>query len=376
MEIYDNTLREGRQNVDINLSLTQKIIIIEKLISVGIKNIEIGFISVSNSEKEDIRLILKRFKNENANLYVFGRLMRDDINKCIEVGAKNVTLFIPSSNQLLQTKIHKNEKEALQIIHDEITYATKCGLNVRFSCEDATNTSIDRLTKFYSTAQKAGAFRMSFPDTMGTADFYKIYDMIYNIKRKINCSISIHCHNDLGLATANAIAALRAGVDEIQGTVLGVGERVGNTDLLEILINIYHHGYSNCSINFKELKDLYLYFAKITNTSIPHNKPIIGRNQFLHESGLHVAAMVNGNKNYEGFSSDIIDANHQVIYGKMSGIANIDYLCNKYNLNLDKENRRKALEQIKLLAEKENKSFNEVEILKYIQNHVFGDKEC
>lgn len=363
MNIYDNTLREGLQNPMIFLDINQKMKILEAQINAGIKNIEIGFVAVDDREKEDIRILLEHKKK--ANLYCLSRLMKSDIEECAQLNCENITIFVPSSDDMIKLKIKKTISEIEKEIVTLVGYASDLGLNVRFSCEDATNTPVKRLIKFYTLAEQCGAKTISVPDTNGISTPFSSFKLISTLRSNISCRISMHCHNDLGLATANALAGVEAGADEVQTTINGIGERMGNTDLSEILIILKKYYNYELEVNSQNLRMLYTVFSEVTGMPIRDDKPIMGENQFTHESGLHVRAILQG-KGYESFPPEWIDGKHKILYGALSGMANIEYFCNKHSIQLSNESKTKLLEKIKYHSRTEKRYICEYEILNMI----------
>lgn len=363
MKIYDNTLREGLQNKLVCLNCRDKIDILKKQIEIGIRNIEIGFVAVSGEERNDIETLLKQ--SQDADLFCLARLKKADINWCYELGCKNVTIFVPSSDELIRLKMNKRISEIERDICNIVQYAIELGLKVRFSCEGATNTPIKRLISFYNLAEKYGAHTISVPDTYGIGRPSSIYSLITKLKRNTGCNISMHCHNDLGLATANALAGAEAGASEIQTTIYGVGERMGNTDLSEIIVIMKKYFDDNCGVDLKKLKELYHLFSQITKIKIRADKPIIGENQFVHESGLHARAVVQGS-GYEAFPPTWIGEEHRIIYGEQSGLANIEYFCKKYSIKLNGNEKKNVLQKVKEISRQNKRSLRDDEMISII----------
>lgn len=346
LQIYDNTLRDGEQAIGVAYSSTEKKEIIKKLTRIGIKNIEAGFIAVSYDEQLAIRDIVTKFPD--VNIFCLARMCKQDIDLAYNNGVRNITIFTCASDELLKYKLKKDESQLLEDIKTCISYCKSKNMFVRFSCEDATRSSVERLKKLYKCAQDYGADFASVPDTSGVATPERIYKLITKLKKEVNIPFSIHCHNDLGLATSNSIAAVLAGVEEVQTTINGIGERAGNTSFEEF-VSIMQLIYGiNLGVNLKGIVGLSEYVSKISNIPIPVNKPIIGKHVFSHESGLHVKIVNQGNTHcYEPFDPREINRTHNISFGKHSGIANINFLCDKYDIKIDDESKRKVLFEIK-----------------------------
>lgn len=370
MNIYDNTLREGSQNADIYMDLDQKIKILDAQILAGIRIIEVGFIAVGEKERDDIKNLILR--GRGSELYCLSRLKKEDIDDCVRVGCKNITMFVPSSDGLLKNKIKKNVNEVKKDISEAVRYAKSYGMKVRFSCEGATETPINRLIDFYRTAIEAGAHTVSVPDTSGVMIPSEMYKLIKKLKSEVAGKISMHCHNDLGVATANAIAGVEAGADEIQTSVLGLGERVGNSDLLEILIILKKYFDSDCGLNLIKIRILYESVATILGIDIDKNKPIIGENQFVHESGLHVRAVAQG-IGYEAFPPQWIGRKHVVVYGAQSGTANVEFFVDKNHISKNKIDISEVVNELKECANRLKRNLTDDEMRQLIKKNETVD---
>lgn len=376
MKIYDNTLREGSQSSLINLSDSQKLSILDAQIEAGIEQIEIGFIAAGVLEEKSIKKLLAR--KTNSKLYVLARLLKEDIDKCIGIGCQNVTIFVPSSDYLIKTKFEKAKQDINQIeenIASVISYAANKGLSVRFSCEDATRTEKERLLRFYSIAVKNGAHTISVPDTFGISNPYSYGKLIKYLTSNLSCTVSSHCHNDLGLALANSLSCFENGGTEIQTTIYGIGDRVGNADLIQTLVSLKKFYDSEPLKSILAIKKLYEKFNLITGFKTPVNFPILSENQFQHESGLHVRALLN-NEPYEAFPSDWIGVKHSVLYGQLSGKANIEYICQNNNICLDQNEIDAVLTNVKSLSSNKRRNLTEEEVIKIIKKEIYyGNKK-
>ena len=369
MKFYDNTLREGCQSALVCMSSSQRLNVLDSQIEAGIQQIEIGFIAAGQNEEKTIKYSLQRKKY--AKLYCLARLLKDDINKCLDLGCENVTIFVPSSDNLLKTKLNKNITEIENDIAYLVHYANQNGLSVRFSCEDATRTPLKRLLKFYSLAIKSGAHTISVPDTFGIATPQSYGKLIKFLSKNLKCNISAHCHNDLGLALANSLSCYENNGNEIQTTIYGLGDRVGNTDLIQVIIALKRFYNEESIKTISKIKTLYDKFSNITGFIPPINFPIISENQFSHESGLHVKALINNNP-YEAFPPKWIDAEHKVLYGELSGKANIEYFCKKNCISLNSLEITEVLKCIKTFSSEKKRYLSEYEvneIIKEIKNH-------
>lgn len=366
LQLYDNTLRDGEQTIGVAYSKEDKLRIAKQLVKTGIRNIEVGFIVVSNDEKDSIKSIIEA--DLEANIFCLSRLDKQDVKEALKLGVKNITLFVPASDNLLRTKYKKSILEIKNNIINCIEYAKKNNMFVRFSCEDATQTPFERLVEFYLLAEQAGADYFSIPDTCGVGIPSSIGNLVKELKKNLKVPLSIHCHNDMNLATANSLAAFESGIDEIQVTVNGLGERVGNTSLDEVVMIMKKYFQLDLGINLLEMVKLAEMVSKISNINIPYNKPIIGKNAFRHESGLHVQAVLHGSKGvYEPFPPEWLGKKHQVAFGKHMGKSNIQYLCEKENIPLSSSHEKWLVNKIKNIAMIKRREISSDEVMKYVE---------
>ncbi len=363
--LYDNTMRDGEQTVGVSFSMKDKVTIATRLVKAGITHFEAGFAVVSDEERRTIRSIVEK----NITQYVFSlaRLTKEDVDEAIEAGVKHVTLFIPSSDPMIQARLNCSEQEIENRISQVVDYAKKLELFVKFSCEDATRTPLERLVKFYTIAREFGADYISLPDTTGIGTPEHITGLVKTLKQEVKLPISFHGHNDLGLAVANSIAAVKAGADEIQITVNGLGERAGNTPMDEFVLAT-KVGYGiDLDIDLIEMVELSRLLTEITGIELASNKPIVGKNSFCHESGIHVQALLKEDLGtYEPFPPEWIGRKHEVAFGKHSGRSNIRFLCRQVGLSLNPEEENEVFERIKSLSQTRGYGIERGEVLEII----------
>src|SRR4051812_14543159 len=306
--IFDTTLRDGEQSPGMSMNLEEKLLVAEALDAMGVDVIEAGFAQASNGDFESVREIAKRIKN--AVVCSLARAKTGDIERAAEAlkpaRQSRIHTFISTSDIHLKYQFRLSKEEVLVIIADTVKLARKYTDNVEWSAMDATRSDKDYLCKAVETAIKAGATTVNIPDTVGYATPDDYGALIAHLKNNVpnidKAIISTHCQNDLGLATANSLAAIRNGARQIECTINGIGERAGNTALEEVVMAI------------KTRKDLYNFDCKIDTTHIIRasrlvqsitgamvqvNKAIVGANAFAHESGIHQDGMLKHAGTYE-----------------------------------------------------------------------------
>lgn len=308
IKILDTTLRDGEQTAGVRLSAIRKLDIARQLERYGVDIIEAGFPASSSGEAAAVAAIAADLKK--ASVCALCRCDRRDIDIAWESLKTAVSpilhLFIATSDIHIQYKLKKSREDVLAIIADTISYAAAKGASVEFSAEDATRSDRDFLLSVVETAIRAGAKTINLPDTVGytmPSEYAELFRyIISNANGADNVVFSAHCHNDLGVAVANSLAAIGAGAMQIEGTVNGIGERAGNAAIEEVVMAIdtrrdiigFTHG-----MNIAETARTSRLVSSLSGLQIPPNKAIVGRNAFLHEAGIHQHGVLCNRSTYE-----------------------------------------------------------------------------
>lgn len=329
IKIFDTTLRDGEQTPGVNLNSEEKSIIAKKLDKMGVDIIEAGFAVASTEDFNAIREISRVVKN--AKVASLARALTGDIDRAWEAikDAKHprIHTFIATSDIHMKYKLKMTEDEVYKQAVRMVTYAKcKCE-DIEFSCEDASRSRRDFLYRVIEGAIEAGATTINIPDTVGYSYPDEFYRLIVDIKENVpnidKADISVHCHNDLGLATANALAAIRAGVDQIECTVNGLGERAGNTALEEIamLIKTREKEFGvRTNIDHIHIAPTSATISQLTGINVQPNKAIVGGNAFAHESGIHQHGVLENTSTYEIITPESVGVKkNKMIFGKHSG---------------------------------------------------------
>lgn len=307
IKIFDTTLRDGEQSPGCSMSTQEKVMVAKKLDELNVDVMEAGFAASSKSDFESIREISKVVNN--ASVASLARLNKRDIDMAWDAikDAKKprIHVFIGTSDTHVYDKLGKTKEEVLEMVKEFVSYAKEKCYDIEFSLEDATRTDKVYACKVIDEAIKAGATTINIPDTVGYTSPDEFRAFISYLKENSNLNkvnISVHCHNDLGLATANSMSAILAGVTQVECTINGIGERAGNTALEEVVANLdtkkeYYNAKTN--INTKMIYETSLLVSSITGSYVQHNKPIVGANAFKHEAGIHQAGVLKNKKTYE-----------------------------------------------------------------------------
>lgn len=345
LEILDTTLREGEQTPYVNFLNDEKIEIARRLDQIGVEMIEAGDPSVSPSVAAAVKRIAAL--NLNAQIVAHSLAIRGNIDKAKECGVDRVGVFYPTSQIHLESKMHKTPAQAIEIICEHVYYARSLGLKVRYTPEDASRTDIEFLIQACNSAIEAGADRISFADTLGIMQPHIVYERIKYLRRRLlPCKIDLHCHDDYGLALANAMAGIRAGADCIHTTINGMGERAGIPDLCATIL-AFHNLEGVQRYNLKPLKETSTYMEKISGFFLAPNKPITGQNAFTHKSGVHTSGVLKDPRTYENFNPALIGRERKIVIDKYTGKSAVLARLEEYTIQVNDAQLEAIVEEIK-----------------------------
>ncbi len=352
IEICDVTLRDGEQTPGVAFTREEKIAIAEKLDSVGVEVIEAGFPVVSEAEEAMVREIAHL--GLDARVCCLARSVAKDVDVALRCDVDFVSIFIATSDLHLKYKYHKTFAETASCALDVLDYAKDHGLTVRFAAEDATRTDINVLKSIFRSAEEHGADYVSIADTVGVLNPSTAFYIVNEIKKSVKTKVCIHCHNDLGMAVANTISGAEAGAFQLHTTVNGIGERCGNASLEELLVSLrVQYGIERYDVS--QLMELSRLVEQYSGLPIPRTKPIVGANAFAHESGIHVAAVLEEPMTYELFAPEMVGAKREIIIGKHTGTKALKGVVQKMGHNLTHEQMCALLDKVKKCSEAKKK---------------------
>lgn len=334
--ISDTTLRDGEQVAGIRYSPEQKIEIAKKLEEVGVEAIDAGFAATSKEE----RFTIKSICNLGLKMRIMSmcRTVKEDVDYALECGVGGVILFIPGSDIHIKAKfqgdIEENRKTLISNSIDMIKYAKHNGLFVEFGVEDSARTEINVLLDIFSRAEEAGADALGTTDTIGCLTPEKTYSFIKKLSDNLHTPIGIHCHNDLGMATANTIAGLLAGGGYCSPTVNGYGERAGNASLEEIIMAMKVLYNQDLPYDISKLSALSEMVQDFSGVKMDIFKPIVGKNAYSHESGIHIHGMLKNPETYEVFDPKLVGRDRKLVMGKHAGKHFIEHILKQYGFNI------------------------------------------
>ena len=351
IRVFDTTLRDGEQTPGVSLTPEKKLRIAESLDRIGVDALEAGFAAASEGEMEAIKLIANA--GLRAEVYSMARGVKKDIDAVLKTGAVGVHLVIPSSDLHLQYKLKKSREEVLKITTDTTQYAKDHGLTVELSAEDATRSDLEFLTRMFKAGVAAGADRLCPCDTVGVLIPERTSELYVELKKRFkNVPLSVHCHDDFGLAVANTIIALKSGADQAHVTMNGLGERAGNASLEEVVVVLKANYKVNLAIKTELLYETSRLVSRITDFPLQPNKAIVGENAFVHESGMHTHGILANPLTYEPFAPELIGRTRRIATGKHSGSTGIKASLNEMGLEPNDEQLKEIFLRVKSIGDK------------------------
>ena len=348
IEICDVTLRDGEQTPGVSFSKEEKIDIARMLDEIGVEIIEAGFPVVSQYEKDTIKEIADL--GLNAKICCLSRAVKSDIDAVIDTGAEVVGIFMGTSDLHLKYKHKKTQDEVIDIAVSALEYAKKHGLITRFAAEDSTRTDLDFLKRYYKAGEEAGADYVSIADTVGIMTPSTMRFLVSEVKKTVKTPVCVHCHDDMGLAVANTLAAVEAGAKQLHTTTNGIGERAGNAALEEVLLSLNIH-YGVDRYRTGGITELSKTVQKCSGICVAKNKAVVGDHAFAHESGIHVAALLENDRTYEVYSPELVGGKREFILGKHSGSKALCYMARQMGFTLSEAETNLVLEEIKRMSE-------------------------
>jgi methanogen homocitrate synthase len=338
------TLRDGEQTPGVSFTCQEKVEIATMLDSIGIEVIEAGFPAVSANEKQCVKTIANL--GLGARICGFSRAREADIQTAIDCDVDMVSIFIPTSELHVRLKFKKPRQEVLEDSLKMIDFARDHGVQVRFAAEDASRTDLPFLKEVYQRAAEHGAVLLSFADTVGCLIPSEMNRIMTDLIASVDRPFCAHCHNDMGCAVANTITAAEAGAFQLHTTVNGIGERAGNASLEELLVALrMKKGIDRYDLT--KLTGLSRMVEKYSGITLPRNKPVTGELAFSHESGIHIAAILEDPSTYEYFSPDLVGGQRHFILGKHTGKKALEHVVASLGCELSEKQICLVLDLVK-----------------------------
>jgi isopropylmalate/homocitrate/citramalate synthase len=346
--LYDTTLRDGEQTVGVALDPDQKLAIARALDSLGIERIEAGFPRVSADDTAAFRAIAA--EGLSAEIWGFARAVPADVDALLEIGVRAAVIESPVSDGKLNAYGISREK-LIERVTTAVSHASASGVTVCFFGVDGTRADLEFLERVYKEAVGAGAKEIAIVDTLGAVTPEAAAFLVRAARQWVGPDVPVHWHghNDFGLATAAAAAAVRAGARWIHGTINGMGERAGNANLGEVALALYALYGVRTDLRLERLREVSARVRELSGYQLEPWKPVVGENLFVRESGA-VASQFHDPPSIEPFSADLVGAERKIVLGKKSGLDSIRIKCAELGLDLDAERQRVLLDAVKRLG--------------------------
>jgi homocitrate synthase NifV len=345
IRIDDTTLRDGEQTAGVVFANHEKVRIAKLLDEVGIHQIEVGIPAMGGDEKETIKHIAAL--GLDASILAWNRAVIADIEESVDCGVDAVAISMSASDIHIEHKLQKSRQWVLDQIKTCVAFAKGKDLYVSVNAEDASRADLEFLVRFAAAAKEEGADRVRFCDTLGILDPFDTFNVISFLKKHGGLEIEMHTHDDFGMATANALAGIKAGATYVNTTVNGLGERAGNAALEEVVMALKYIGKLEMGLHTSRFRELSEYVAAASARTIPAWKSIVGTNVFAHESGIHADGVIKNPLNYEAFAPEDVGLERQIVVGKHSGSHTIYRKFQEFGIELSAEDCDEILRMVR-----------------------------
>ncbi len=353
MLVLDTTLRDGEQTPGVSLTPPEKLEIAKALDDLGVDIIEAGSAITSEGEREGIKCIAS--EGLRAEIASYSRIIQGDINLAMKCDVDSIFLVSPTSDLHIRYKLGMERDELLEKTLESIQYCKDHGLVVDLCCEDGSRTDIDFLEKLLLSASEQGIDRFTVADTVGIMTPEKTGAVFSKLSGVSGIPLGVHCHDDLGLATANTLAAVLNGAEVVNVTVNGLGERAGNAPMEEVVMAL-SLGYGiETRIQKEKLGPVSDLVEKICGIPVPPNKAIVGENAFTHEAGIHVDGILKKPETYEAIKPELVGRRRSFVLGKHVGLKSVEKALGELDIKVNDETIREISNKVKYMGDKGKK---------------------
>ena len=360
--IDDTTLRDGEQTAGVVFSKREKIAIARMLDSIGVGEIECGIPAMGAEEQAGIKSLVDL--GLNARLITWNRALVPEIKASIDCGVQAVDISLSVSDQMIAHKLRKDREAVREQLKTALGFAKQHGLYVSVGGEDASRADLTFLVELMEITRSLGGDRFRFCDTLGIMDPFSMYEKVAYLRMAVpEIDIEVHTHNDLGMATANAIAGIRAGARFVNTTINGLGERAGNAALEEVVMGLKHACGLETGIDTHRFREMSLFVAKASHRPLPVSKPVTGERVFAHESGLHADGVIKDPHNYEGFDPAEVGLVRSIVVGKHSGTSGLIERYRSMGITINRAKAEPLLEQTRAMSCKRKRDLSNCELM-------------
>ncbi|MEJ2519944.1 MAG: homocitrate synthase [Desulfuromonadales bacterium] len=360
--IDDTTLRDGEQTAGVVFSREEKIAIARLLDAIGVGELECGIPTMGREEQASIKALVDL--GLNARLITWNRAVVADIQASIDCGVGAVDISLSVSDIHIRHKLRKDRHWVREQLKIALGFAKQHGLYVSVGGEDASRADLAFLVELMEIARSFGADRFRFCDTLGVLDPFMIYDRIRYLADRVKLDLEVHTHNDLGMATANAIAGIRAGARFVNTTVNGLGERAGNAALEEVVMALKHTCRIDPGIDTTRLVELSQRVGQASCRPVPEWKAVVGDKVFAHESGLHADGVLKYPGNYEGYDPAEVGLQRYLVIGKHSGRHALCERLEQLGIQLTEAEAEAFLDQVRTIAQNRKRALSDLELVR------------
>jgi 2-isopropylmalate synthase len=350
VKIFDTTLRDGEQTPGVAITVDEKIRIAKRLDKLGVDTIEVGFPASSPGEMKSTREILKL--GLESQVCGLARTLQGDLDAAIDCDVDYIHTFVGTSPLHREYKLKMGKEEILDLAVKAVDYIKDHGIIAEFSAEDATRTEFEYLKEVYLAVENAGADYINVPDTVGVMIPASMKYLVSQLKKDVKIPVSVHCHDDFGLAVANSLSAVEAGAEQVHATINGLGERAGNASLEELVMALITSYGIKMNIKTELLVDMSEFVSRITGVKMPPNKAIVGENAFAHEAGIHVHGVLQKAETYEPITPEMVGHTRKIVLGKHTGAKAIKSKLDEYGIEMNDTQFDKIFNQVKSLGDK------------------------
>ena len=360
--IDDTTLRDGEQTAGVVFSKREKISIARMLDSIGVGEIECGIPAMGEEEQSSIRTLVDL--GLKARLITWNRALVPEIKASIACGVQAVDISLSVSDQMIVHKLRKDREAVKEQLKVALGFAKQHDLYVSVGGEDASRADMPFLVELREITRALGGDRFRFCDTLGIMDPFTMFDKVSFLRRAVpEVDIEVHTHNDLGMATANAIAGIRAGARFVNTTINGLGERAGNAALEEVVMGLKHACRIETGIDTHRFREMSLFVAKASQRPLSVSKPVVGERVFAHESGLHADGVIKDPRNYEGFDPAEVGLTRSIIVGKHSGTGGLIERYRSMGITIGRKQANPLLEMTRAMSCRRKRDLTNYELM-------------
>ena len=349
VRLLDTTLRDGEQTPGVSLTQEEKVSIARHLDALGLDVIEAGSAVTSEGERKTMKAVAE--EGLRAEICSYVRARTGDVDLALDCDVDSIHLVVPVSDLHIRSKLRSDREKVLRSAVTVTEYAKDHGLLVELSGEDASRADEGYLTLLYRAGIDAGADRLCFCDTVGVLVAEKAFE-IFSRLSELPAPLSVHCHDDFGLATANTVAALRGGASMAHVTVNGIGERGGNTSLEEVVMTLESLYGIKTEIQCQELYTLSRLVSRLTGIPVAPNKAIVGENAFTHEAGIHVHGLLADTSTYEPIHPETVGRKRRIVLGKHAGRSSVELALRELGIECTEGELAEILSRVKELGDK------------------------